>query len=62
MKREVIDALLESWLRSPEQRLGDLIANAVLDRFVASLFYVEDVALAEGVREFVTDKQGGGPG
>lgn len=55
-KREVLERVLLAWERVPEQRLGQLITNAFgapQNDGAANLFYVEDVALAEGLERYV---------
>lgn len=47
----LLAALRESWLRNPEQRLGQLLVNAANPKTpCAELFYLEDRALLERLR------------
>lgn len=50
-KRAVIESLLESWERCPEQRLGQLIENAC-ETHAVMLFQVEDEGLIDCVDSF----------
>jgi len=43
-KRAVMEAILAAWLKSPHQRLGQLLVNLCRDG--SDLFYVEDTDLA----------------
>ena len=51
-KRELLDRLLELWLRVPLQRLGQLLVNATTDE--ANLGTVEDKALLSWVALFTS--------
>ena len=46
-KRAVIERVYASWCAMPEQRLGQLIVNAVRE----GVFYAEDRTLAEAVEK-----------
>ena len=48
-KRTIVENLLALWIEFPEQRLGQLIGNALGSR---GLFYVEDLDLDERLNEF----------
>jgi hypothetical protein len=55
-KKEILDKLLEAWKKSPLQRLGQLIDNALYaDRkeLKKNLFYIEDQDFIELVDKFV---------
>lgn len=54
-KRAVLDRLHAAWLKAPEQRLGQLLENA-MRHGPPVLFYREDDALAAAVEAF-TDKR-----
>lgn len=61
-KRIVMDRFLVAWLRAPQQRLGQLVDNAVARQRRAEeplqrpngpdLFYIEDERLVEMVEQF----------
>jgi hypothetical protein len=53
-KRAVIERIYAAWVEAPEQRLGQLIANAIRD---SSFFNVEDRELAQHVENFVLDPE-----
>lgn len=58
-KQEVMDQLLQLWLKCPELRLGQLIDNAMYlndDTFTPNLFSVEDFYLIEMLEKFVSNK------
>lgn len=50
-KRAVVEGLLRLWGRMPEQRLGQLLANAVTDP--GRLLRIEDAALVDAVAALV---------
>ena len=52
-KRLVVARLLFAWERAPQQRLGQLLDNALLACSKADLFNVEDEDLALAVEAFV---------
>lgn len=49
-KREVIERVLEAWMKAPEMRLGQLIGNAV--RGDQPVYYLEDQPLVEELAAF----------
>ncbi len=46
-KREILERLLTEWVKRPEERLGQLIVNALPARMSSDPFYVEDYDLIE---------------
>lgn len=58
-KRLLLEVLLEMWELSPTLRLGQLIANSVaFPNRGPSVFYIEDLDLAEAVWDFVESSLG----
>lgn len=56
-KKAVLDRLYQAWLKVPDQRLGQLLVNAL--RPVSSspvVYYAEDETLVEKVEKFVSPK------
>lgn len=57
-KNQMIDVILQSWIKCPELRLGQLIVNAI--RFAENpnvpLFYIEDSELESAIIEFSKNK------
>lgn len=51
-KWQVMDRLLRAWLLSPEQRLGQLIVNAI-GCYSPEIFHREDFKLVRMVEELV---------
>lgn len=51
-KRAVIERIHAAWVAMPYQRLGQLIENACRDK---SIFYTEDMTLAELCEAFVKE-------
>lgn len=54
-KRAIVERILAVWLRNPDLRLGQLLANAV----PRNLFYTEDNLLALKVEAFGDDSSTG---
>jgi hypothetical protein len=50
-KKQVLDDVLEVWLKKPELRLGQLIFNAISSR--KNIYYVEDLDIVEHLKESV---------
>jgi len=63
-KKFVINQLLQTWLKNPQQRLGQLIYNATAEgpypechtNFHQVLFYIEDNRLVTKVASFPTEE------
>lgn len=57
-KREIVERLLVAWLKVPDQRLGQLIANSFGRRygFSPDIFVTEDETLADAVERFAKEK------
>jgi hypothetical protein len=53
-KRIILESILNSWLKYPEMRLGQLIVNAIRSSEIIPipLFYIEDNVLEDIVIEF----------
>ena len=45
-KRQIVDRILDVWLRNPELRLGQLLTNT------GGIYYTEDFTLAKRVEDF----------
>jgi hypothetical protein len=60
-KREIVERILTAWEQAPQQRLGQLIDNALRFRAEphADLFGVEDTDLTDAIEAFA--RLGGGP-
>lgn len=46
-KREILERLLTEWAKRPNERLGQLIVNALPARLNSDPFYMEDYDLIE---------------
>ena len=55
-KEAILDALFVAWLKMPELRLGQLLANALIrGGDEVPLFYVEDFELLKKTERFVDE-------
>lgn len=61
-KRLLVDRLYEAWLRAPELRFGQFIADVVGDAQGCDVFYVEDFVLAAWAERFVQRGAASGKG
>lgn len=51
---KILGLLGAAWQRQPDQRLGQLLDNArVLSGNKADIFYVDDQAMEDGLKEFI---------
>ena len=51
----ILGSIREVWLKTPEQRLGQLLLNAITTTDDPLLFYIPDIKLVEAARHFARE-------
>lgn len=53
-KREVLDRVYWAWLNAPEERLAQLLINAVAAHSISPPYYTEDAQLLDALEQRLT--------